>query len=526
MTAVSKFTYRLVTIFIIIAVGLALLPQTGQAQTGTSYPIVDTGQSQCYNAAGSVITCPAAGEDFYGQDAQYTGHTPGYTNNGNGTITDNVTGLMWQKSPDTNNDGAITAADKLTYDQAVAGAGPFNLAGYNDWRLPTIKEFYSLIRFDGTDPSGPPGSVVTLIPFIDTAYFDFAYGDPAAGERTIDSQYASSTKYVSTTMNGAETMFGVNFADGRIKGYGLTMPGGGNEKTFFVLYVRGNTAYGQNNFIDNGNETITDNATGLMWQQDDSGKGLNWAEALTYCESLDNAGYTDWRLPNAKELQSIVDYNRSPDTTGSAAIDPQFNATPITNEAGQTDFPAYWSSTTHANLMNGMNAAYVAFGRSLGYMHNSWVDVHGAGSQRSAPKVGDPANYPTGHGPQGDAIRIYNYARCMRGGNTTGTPDGGSSANRSGITVEMSDINQQQPGQQLRPEDGLPPSDRQNGSAGPPVNNQQQGPRGTPPPEAIAACSGQSQGASCRFTGPHGEITGTCSQIQQQLARVPAGGRP
>jgi hypothetical protein len=111
-----------------------------------------------------------------------------------------------------------------------------------------------------------------------------------------------------------------------------------------------------------------------------------------------------------------VDYTRSPGTTGSAAIDPLFSATAITNKAGQTDYPFYWSSTTHANWINGMNAAYVAFGRSLGYMNGTWIDVHGAGSQRSDPKSGDPADWPTGHGPQGDAIRIYNYVRCVRGG--------------------------------------------------------------------------------------------------------------
>ena len=49
----------------------------------------------------------------------------------------------------------------------------------------------------------------------------------------------------------------------------------------------------------------------------------------------------------------------------------------------------------------------------MGYMNN-WQDVHGAGAQRSDPKTGDPADYPTGHGPQGDAIRIYNYVRLVR----------------------------------------------------------------------------------------------------------------
>jgi len=376
----------------------------------SGYPLVSTNQTVYYDN-NNVVSTPASGSAFYGQDAQYTRNEPLYQDNGDGTVTDLVTGLMWAQSPDLDGDGDIDATDKRTYSQAVAGAGTFNLAGYTDWRLPTIKEQYSLILFSGVDPSGYEGtSTEGLVPFIDTDYFDFAYGDTDAGERIIDSQYASSSMYVD-----GELLFGVNLADGRIKGYGLRMPFGPGEKTFFVTYVRGNTDYGINSFVDNGDSTITDNATGLMWIQDDSRSGMNWEDALSYAENLVYAGHSDWRLPDAKELQSIVDYTRSPGTTSSAAIDPLFNCTGITNEAGQADFPCYWTSTTHANwsAVAGGSAAYVSFGRAMGYM-NEWVDVHGAGAQRSDPKMGDPNDFPTGHGPQGDAIRIYNYVRCVR----------------------------------------------------------------------------------------------------------------
>ncbi len=392
------------------------------------YGVVDTGQTKCYNSNGREITCPAQGEAFYGQDAQHTGNVPGFTNNGDGTITDNVTGLMWQQSPDVDGDGDIDADDKMTYDQAVAGAGALSLGAYNDWRLPTIKELYSLIDFRGIDPSGYEGSDLSgLVPFIDTAYFDFAYGDTGAGERIIDSQYASGNLYVSTTgNNGGRTMFGVNFADGRIKGYGLSLLG--SEKKFFVIYVRGNTSHGLNNFTDNGDGTITDSATSLMWARNDSAAGLNWEEGLAWVQTKNAEnylGYSDWRMPNVKELQGIVDYTRSPDTTGSAAIDSLFNSTAVTNEAGRADYPYYWSSTTHTNWTNapGPSGAYVAFGRAMGYMQGSWIDVHGAGAQRSDPKSGNPADYPTGHGPQGDAIRIYNYVRLVRDADVTRKTD-------------------------------------------------------------------------------------------------------
>lgn len=385
--------------------GEVILPEV------SGYPIVETMQVTFYDNQNE-ISEPAQGASFYGQDASYTGNQTSYVDNGDGTITDMVTGLMWQQSPDTDGDGDIDADDKLTYAEALAGASSFNLGGYDDWRLPSIKEQYSLIVFTGVDPSGYEGDDTDgLIPFINTDYFDFAYGDTEAGERIIDSQYASSNLYVDQ-----ELLFGVNFADGRIKGYGLSMPFGPGDKTFFVTYVRGNTEYGINQFVDNGDGTISDEATELMWMQDDNGEGKNWEEALTYAENFEFAGHSDWRLPDVKELQSILDYSHSPGTTQSAAIDPLFNASEITNEAGQSDYACYWSGTTHSNWsdVGGSAGAYVSFGKAMGYMDGSWTDVHGAGAQRSDPKTGNPDDYPTGNGPQGDAIRIYNYVRLVR----------------------------------------------------------------------------------------------------------------
>ena len=407
---------------IIPVTGLSLLSITALASSNNpqlTYPIVDTHSYECVDTVKTLQECPAKGEVGFGQDAQYSGYQPNYTKNANRTVADNVTGLVWAQSIDLNNDGTIDIKDKLTYDQAATFAKNSTLGGFNDWRVPTIKELYSLILFDGQDPSGmdnKPGSL-TIIPFIDSQVFGFNSGDMQAGERLIDAQYLTSTKYVSTTMtNKQETVFGVNFIDGRIKGYGLGNPQG--EKTFYVLLVRGDN-YGENNFVDNKDQTITDKATGLTWQQSDSGEPMDWPSALNYCESLTLADNDQWRLPNAKELQSIVDYSRSPETSGSAAIDPLFKTTSITNEAGQPDYANYWSSTTHLNPRNAANAVYVAFGRSLGYMNNQWVDVHGAGSQRSDPKVDDGKDYTNGHGPQGDSIRINNMVRCVTDEYTT-----------------------------------------------------------------------------------------------------------
>jgi hypothetical protein len=283
-----------------------------------------------------------------------------------------------------------------------------------DWRLPTIKELYSLINFSGGMGHRP------VRPYIDTNYFEFVYGDPRKGERDIDAQYWSATEYLGTTMQGNATVFGVNFADGRIKGYPRDRSRRG-VATQFVRYVRGNPDYGKNAFVDNGDGTVTDHATGLTWMKADSGKPLNWQQALSYTESMKLGGHTDWRLPNAKELQSIVDYSRAPDAIDPArrgpAIDPVFELTDVESY--------FWSSTTHLETpgrLFGSQAVYICFGRAMGWMgrpgqhQRQFMNVHGAGAQRSDPKSGDPSRFPQGRGPQGDDVRIYNYVRCVRGG--------------------------------------------------------------------------------------------------------------
>ena len=433
----------------------ALLTASACAMAGSlSYPIVDTGQSRCYDNR-TEIAPPKPGQPFYGQDAQFKFHPFRYVISADGlTVGDPTTGLTWQRSPDTDGDGILTRKDKLTWAQAQMWPAKLNAAkfgGFGDWRLPSIKELYSLFNASGMDPSGPSSADTSgLTPFIDTKFFKFAYGDTRTGERVIDSQYASSTKYVGKSARGGDKLFGVNFADGRIKGYDLQMPGG-QEKTFFVQCVRGNPGYGKNDFRDNNDGTITDRATGLMWSKTDSGQGMNWQDALAWVQKRNAEkflGHADWRLPSVKELQSIVNYTRSPDTTHSPAIDPVFNCTPLTNEGGNTDYPCYWSATTHAGFRGGEAAMYVAFGRAAGWMspraraggpperrggpglggppgappqgkdagEYHFVDVHGAGAQRSDPKTGDPAMFPHGRGPQGDVIRITNYIRLVRYG--------------------------------------------------------------------------------------------------------------
>ena len=402
------------------AVNEARMPPAARAAATTgSYPIVGTGQRSFWNSAGTAIEPPLKAAPLYGQDAQFPSSKAAYRVNSDGTVSDLVTGLMWTQSPDLNGDGVINGDDKLTVSQAVKSARTVTAGGYRDWRLPTIKELYSLITFTGGDPRIEDTDTSGLKPFIDTDYFTFSYGD-TEHERIIDAQFATSTLYVGKTAGpNAQTMFGVNFADGRIKGYG-TGPSG--NKRFFVYYVRGNPAYGDNSFHDNSDGTVTDLPTGLMWSQADSGVGMNWESALAWVQKQNERkylGYDDWRLPDIKTLQSIVDYSRAPGVTGSAAIDPVFQSTEIRNEAGEPDDGCFWSSTTHLGQgpEPGARAAYICFGRAMGKMFGAWRDVHGAGAQRSDPKAGYSSEFPNGRGPQGDAIRIDNFVRLVRSSN-------------------------------------------------------------------------------------------------------------
>ena len=436
------------TIKLKIISALYLITITGFSQT-LSYTVVDAGQVKCYSSTGE-ITCPSSGQTFAGQDAQYSFHPSSYLLSiDTKTIYDNNTSLTWMSSPNTTNTAPIKT-DRMTFSAAqtwVTTINGLNYGGFNDWRIPTIKEIYSLYSSRGTDPSSYTGTDLSVLtPFIDTNYFKFKWGNTLLGERLIDQQYGSNTIFIlNPSGSGYQKLFAVNFADGRIKGYDMTDALSGLPKTFYFQLVRGSGTYGLNNFIDNNNQTITDSETGLMWSKNDNGTGLNWLNALTWVQTQNTAnflGYNDWRMPDVKELQSIVNYSNSPDYNSLPAINVNyFVCSPITNENGQPDFPYYWSSSTHAPYSSAGNATeadYIAFGRAMGWptTTGAWIDVHGAGAQRSDPKITSNFNPGstvhtvvvsgisyTGYswGPQGDAIRAANYVRLVRNvSNTSG----------------------------------------------------------------------------------------------------------
>ena len=144
--------------FIIRISLLTIISFSVSGQT-VSYPIVDTGQVRCYDDS-KEISYPRKGRYYYGQDAQYRGNQPRYRNNHNGTVSDLVTGLMWQSSP----------GSKKYWSIAVEDASRCRTGGYRDWRMPTIKELYSLIDFSGEDVDPRSSSKDSMKPFINNKY--------------------------------------------------------------------------------------------------------------------------------------------------------------------------------------------------------------------------------------------------------------------------------------------------------------------------------------------------------------------
>ncbi|MUU77158.1 Lcl C-terminal domain-containing protein [Winogradskyella endarachnes] len=397
--------------------------QTSVTNTKANYTQVATGQIHVYDENGNVVSELKPGDSLYGQDAHYLkGKKMSFKKNNDGTITDNNTGLMWEEIPTT---------EGFDWQGAKDYVENLELGGYDDWRLPTAKELFSISDFSEGWP------------YLDTTYFSLVNNEHVDKSE----QYWTANKYLGHTEEGQYTaVFGVNHATGHIKAYpgeapkdrkdrkgpppNNQQPRGqegenrnenrppppgngerpmGNPMLKHVRAVRGNT-YGENDFKDNGNGTITDNATGLMWAKNDSEQGLDWKNALYYAENSELAGYSDWRLPNVKELQGIVDYNFAPEAKDAskdrAAIHPLFNISDITNENGDKDYPYFWTSTS-ARFQKGKPyyyAWYVAFGRAVS---QNGLDSHGAGAVRFDTKH---ENGPAGEGGE----RYYNYVRLVR----------------------------------------------------------------------------------------------------------------
>lgn len=280
-----------------------------QEGMATTMPIPSTGQTICYDADGNPISpCPVVGQQFYGQDANYQINPMSYTKlDSSGLdlatdaaswamVRDNVTGLIW-------NIDASKRGDRTTANKIIESLNTNKYGGYSDWRLPTVKELSGLVTY----------RIPYINPVINEVYFP----------NTKSSTYWSSTPYATDSTY----TWGVDFNIGMADAYSV-------ESNCYVRSVRGDASEAIN-YTDQGNGTVTDKNTALMWQQDGTASSnLTWEKALNYCETLVLGGYTDWRMPNVKELMSLADYSQTDDP----AINKGF--------FDKTKSVFYWASTT------------------------------------------------------------------------------------------------------------------------------------------------------------------------------------
>ena len=389
-----------------IPIGFLVLTASSQsiaASTTTDTPkvrfaVTDAMQTEFYDASGNVIDAPKPGDALYGQDAQYQGLKPSYTDNGDGTITDNNTGLVWQQTP---------PSDKMTYDEAKAYVKSLEIGGYTDWRLPTIKESFSLANLGG---SLNVEDISKAVPYIDTEYFNFSYDEnkPYTGSYWTSSviKMPSQNEYEKQELN-----YGFNWADGHLKAYGDGYYRDGtamdNSIPAGVRAVRGEEGvYGVNDYVDNRDGTVTDQATGFMWSQQDNGYinddasvrlptdenyglGRTWVDTLAWVQKMNDAkylGYDDWRLPDAKELQSIVQYGKT--------LLPATDAN--TFDLSRKDV-YMWTSTTSGDFPD--TALYFAFGKAWGINLMSDGGPTGEGTEGGKPEGPPPGNGQKPSGP-------------------------------------------------------------------------------------------------------------------------------
>ena len=123
----------------------------------------DTGQTRCFTCEGasSCLVALPVGSPLFGQDSRVNTGCPNdasrFTDHGDGTVTDNCTGLMWQKrTADVNSDGQSTVADSLPWCNALIFCINLGLGGHDDWRLPNVRELESIVDYGRVGPAIDP----------------------------------------------------------------------------------------------------------------------------------------------------------------------------------------------------------------------------------------------------------------------------------------------------------------------------------------------------------------------------------
>ncbi len=261
---------------------------------------------------------------------------PRFTDNSDGTITDKLTGLMWDRTGD--------RFSQSTWAKAFTNVSSLTLAGYGDWRLPDRKELRSLVNYEESDQAtwlNNQGFSNLQADF----YWSSTTYRPSTGAAWLVAMDKGTVGF-----SGKTTGYYVLAVRSGQTGGDISLPKTGQT----TLYVTGDdgdlqrgVSWPDPRFTDNSDGTITDKLTGLMWDRTGNRFGQNtWVETFNNVSGLPLAGYSDWRMPNVTELESLINAEKADQAAW-------------LNNQGFSNLQAdiYWSSTTYGQST--LNAWYV-----------------------------------------------------------------------------------------------------------------------------------------------------------------------
>ena len=249
----------------------------------------DTGQNLSYT-------------NTFGEDNDYAINPPNLKISNGTMVYDSVTTLLWQLS-----DGG-----EMTFDQAITYCDTLTLGGFTDWRLPLPSEAFSILNHQNPNPAVD----IKIFPKTGAEYW-----------------------YTSAVQANDPSKTWVTNAGGGIGNHPKTETiSAGGTKKFHARAVRSTTpdVFIANRFVDNGDGTVTDQLTDLMWVKSPGSTASSWEDAILLSEYNTTGGHTDWRLPNIKEIRSLNDETRTQPSVSTTAFP----------GIAQSKF---WSSTTLPN---------------------------------------------------------------------------------------------------------------------------------------------------------------------------------
>jgi len=317
------------------------------------------------NISASTIQLPKTGQttSYWGGDdgdleKGIAWPNPRFTVNGD-CVTDNLTGLMWARNANLNNDVEI-------WFYALGFANNLSLCGYTDWRLPNRKELRSLIDYSKSSlPEGHPFTNVQDVYWTSTT---ISYKTDRAW--VVDTRDGTMSDDIAKYIN----YLYIWPVRAGYSGGAVSLPKTGQTKCYNASCVEGScTGTGQDGDIQAGiawpdqrftvdGDCVTDNLTGLIWARNANLLSTTPQQALDYTKSLSLCGHQDWRLPNVNELESLVN---SGESNSAAWLNTQGFINVVPGD--------YWSSTSVDGYYWWCVNMWVGYLYHSGNSSNFWV---------------------------------------------------------------------------------------------------------------------------------------------------------